>query len=1236
MQTEEERAGAKSQATPNPGTEEFEGLDGADEGPLQSDSANGQSGEVAQALKAKQSTAVQSVGPQSLPTGAQATAPTGGGGPDTGPAKKPKKPAGPKKAPAANPAQSIPGQTPASAETTAATPPGGTPPAGPNGAGQTPNPTASLTTSTEAGPPNLQNPATTAKPGDPPVKGPDTDAKTPDGEKRAPDGAAKADEAGKDECLPEDAPTDTPPDGTENAAGAQSKETPTAAKDAGQSMAPKADGQETPMTPAGPAPAPVASAPIDWDTEVAWHDYFQQFKGGAGPGGGPAPAAGAGGGGGGAAPAQLDRGQMVKDALLKGGKEGLKEGAAQFLLETVINVATSKIPMGASVLESGRMIATLVQSGPRGWLEANVTGEKAIGGKWSSAYQKFKSGGIVDKIEGVVNLLEGASSFIGTLTSILWIVAGAGFLISLFCPALLPFVVMAAQWATTLTKISTVIDVFTTLLRLVVMAGRSLEILYSDASPDELLAKQKSLESQTKDFTKESSNRALKSGREHLQNKAKTVRAERAAAKSGAAPAPTPAAAPKEKPALSSRILTVLGAAAGDFRPADNKGRSGLGRDVAEGKAEIDRTGKVTSAAFGPGDTAHKINEMEKAEAVVFVSQKHEDVVDEKLRNAGQRGTIRSEEKRANEALKARVDSAREAEEKANGEREKLKTATDQRQAAEEKAAAARAAQKPGITEAEAVANQRKAVLVETESELSRLKNQLNYEHEILAQAKYCQEHDRQGAKSGQYDDIVKSTQANVDALHTQIGVTEKRVVTVRTEVSEAEANLAQRKAALQSVEQDAATAGQAERQAADRVSTAAAQQNDAKQQADDHKTSHDARDGESFKHADASWKRQEKQAKDFSAALAWDGKGPTRLHGPNSTASKAGRDILDVEHKVGKKTAVGALESVVDGVEGIGHALSGKDKPADAGASPAAGPQTQASPIAAQVRARLAKLAQELPAPPTQAHDDAAAAKSQLSALDQEEEDLRTKRLTVGALRTQGKTESGALTTLRAGAKAGQAAAASQVGAAQALVGRQDKAGQKVGEMGGKGGEAGSKGGEAQGLLSPIVGGMLKLMGMIPSKISSKGAQGTAATQKLAGGLKDQGTATGGAAAANKQASTDMGQMKSETSGAAGQAQTLGQELAASEQALGSKQAETEQVVGELGAAGQAGDERLKAITAQRQQLAAQQTGALARANEWVQTHGGLRQKGMAEVEALASSGGGAGGAGAAGGAAP
>jgi hypothetical protein len=281
------------------------------------------------------------------------------------------------------------------------------------------------------------------------------------------------------------------------------------------------------------------------------------------------------------------------------------------------------------------------------------------------------------------------------------------------------------------------------------------------------------------------------------------------------------------------------------------------------------------------------------------------------------------------------------------------------------------------------------------------------------------------------------------------------------------------------------------------------------------------------------------------------------------------------------------------------------------------------ASPIADRVRERLARLAEELPAPPTQARAEGQSAAARLNALDQEEEDLRNKRLSVSTVKGQMRQETAALGTLAGAAKAGQAATGAQAKQAETLSQKQDKAGQQVGQDAAKGGEAAGKGAEAQGLMNPIVGGMLKLMGLIPSKVTSKGAQGAAATQQLASGLKDQGAATKGAQSMSDQAKTDIGQMKQETAGAGGEAQALGQELATTEQALAAKQAETTQLDGQLGEADAAGAQRLQAIATERQQLAQLQTGALARADEWVHTHAGVRTKGVAEAEALAAQAG-------------
>jgi hypothetical protein len=552
-----------------------------------------------------------------------------------------------------------------------------------------------------------------------PAKGP-KDPAAPDAKDAAPAMAATPD--AKDAAPATAAASDVKDAAPAPAATPDAKDAAPAPATATDAKAPAAPDASAPAVAPAPSPPAPKGGGVDWDSEVAWHDHFQQFKG---AGGGAAAA-----GGGGAAPAAAspDRGQMVLDALKGGAGEGLKEGATAFLIESAVNAASSKIPMAASILETGRLIKTLSQGGPQAWLEQSITGQNAIVGKWGDAFTKLSKGGIVDKIEGVVNLLEGASSLIGTLNSILWIVAGVGFLASLAFPALLPFVVLASQWAMTLSKVSTIIDVFTTLLRLVVMAGRSLEILYSDASPEELLKKQESLKGQTKDFTKEASSRALSSGRERVQDK---VKARRAAAAAPPAPAPAPAAASAApKPSMSSRILNVLGMAAGDFRGADADGNRGLGRDFAEAKQESGRALDVSRAFGGKTDTATKLDKMEQAGATVFLNEKHEKHVDEGLRASGQKGTVRLEEQRAKARLTAATAEAQRVETAANAERDRLAAAAENRKAAEDRLDEARAAQRPAIAEAEAVANARRGELVTLDAEVRRTQTQLQQEQE--------------------------------------------------------------------------------------------------------------------------------------------------------------------------------------------------------------------------------------------------------------------------------------------------------------------------------------------------------------------------------------------------------------------------------------------------------------------------------------------------------------------------
>ncbi|MDP2315253.1 MAG: DUF4157 domain-containing protein [Pseudomonadota bacterium] len=220
--------------------------------------------------------------------------------------------------------------------------------------------------------------------------------------------------------------------------------------------------------------------------EKAWHDVWKAGGGQTGS----TNTVGAG-----------DKAGLIGDALLSGGAEGFVNGAQAMLIDTVLNKATKNIPYAAGFIAMAQ-----IAYDPKKWWEDTVV--KGIGGKVGEGFDKLTSdkSDWIDKFEGVISILEGLNNIIGLASTVCMIVAAAGFILSFICPALIPFVVLAAKWGLLLGEINTIVGLGINILRMICVVCRAVQIAVSDADPAtqaERAAKLKAMTSAwSEDFTK--------------------------------------------------------------------------------------------------------------------------------------------------------------------------------------------------------------------------------------------------------------------------------------------------------------------------------------------------------------------------------------------------------------------------------------------------------------------------------------------------------------------------------------------------------------------------------------------------------------------------------------------------------------------------------------------------------------------------------------------------------------
>lgn len=278
-----------------------------------------------------------------------------------------------------------------------------------------------------------------------------------------------------------------------------------------------------------------------------------------------------------------DRMGLVGTALLSGGADGFVQGAQAAIIDVVLNKATSKIPYAAGFIA----MAQIAYDPKKWWADTVTTG---ITGKLGGGWDKLtgEDSDWIDRFEGVVNILEGLNNIIGLASTVCMIVAAAGFILSFICPALIPFVALAAKWGLLLGEINTVVGLGLNLMRLIIVVARSVQIAVSDADPETQAKRAEKLKEMmtewTSDFTKRQGNK--------LAGKLSTKKDTKGGEQHGdnhAAPHGDGSAATQKKGGWKSRLAKI-----GD----EVTGISQMGKEAGHIKHHAKDTVKMTKA-FG-------------------------------------------------------------------------------------------------------------------------------------------------------------------------------------------------------------------------------------------------------------------------------------------------------------------------------------------------------------------------------------------------------------------------------------------------------------------------------------------------------------------------------------------------------------------------------------------------------------------------------------------------------------
>ena len=273
--------------------------------------------------------------------------------------------------------------------------------------------------------------------------------------------------------------------------------------------------------------------------------------------------------------------ELVGDALLGGAAGGVVSGAGAFVVDTALNVAAKRIPYGSGFIAMGQMFTA---GGPAAWWQAQseATGYAAISGAAGLITGHDVDGKQLDwveRCEQALNALDGLNNILSLLSTILFIVAAAGFVLSFVFPPIAAFLPLIVQWAPLLGNLNSAIGVVLTLARLALMGIRVYQIKDEQADPGVQAKRAAALRKTTQQFSQELTLRWANKGRTAAEKKW------------GGGPAqPAPAADERSggRKALSALSTALTGADVGEGFKGVSEANTRR-TEIAEATAESDR-----------------------------------------------------------------------------------------------------------------------------------------------------------------------------------------------------------------------------------------------------------------------------------------------------------------------------------------------------------------------------------------------------------------------------------------------------------------------------------------------------------------------------------------------------------------------------------------------------------------------------------------------------------------------